>query len=271
MKQATWKPSGEHVVKKREVAGFTVSEAIYPAGLTQPSHAHELASFSLVLAGSYLEQHGRREQARRAATVVFHPPRESHAVAFHSEVRILGVRIDPRRLAYLRERSVAVDSSASCRSATVAQLGRRMRREFRRADDASALSVEGLILEVLAEASRGAAETGERKTPRWLERAREFLRDNFCEPLAYEAVARAAGVHPVHLARVFREREGCTVGEYVRRLRVEFARRRIAETRTALSEIAHAAGFADHSHLTRAFKKQFGLTPSQYRNLADNR
>ena len=270
MRRALWKPNGEHILKKREVAGFTLTEARYPPGLEQPRHTHELASFSLVLDGSYVEKHGRQEQTRRSATVVFHPPRESHAVSFRSDVRILGVQIDSRRLTYLREHSAAVDSSASCRSAAVDCLGRRMRQEFRLADAASALAIEGLILEVLAEVSRD-KRAPERKSPRWLERATEFLHDNFSEPLVYEGVARAAGVHPVHLARVFRERRGYTMGEYVRRLRVESARRQISETETPFSEIALASGFADHSHLTRAFKKRFGLTPSEYRKILRGR
>jgi AraC family transcriptional regulator len=64
---------------------------------------------------------------------------------------------------------------------------------------------------------------------------------------------------------VFRRQNGCTVGEYVRRLRVDFALRQLSETENPLSEIAAAAGFADHSHLTRTFKAYLGLTPSEYR------
>ncbi|MDQ3816788.1 MAG: AraC family transcriptional regulator, partial [Acidobacteriota bacterium] len=103
--------------------------------------------------------------------------------------------------------------------------------------------------------------------PRWLRCAREFLHDNFSEPLVLEDVAKIAGVHTVHLARVFRQRFGCTVGVYLRRLRVEYACRQLSSTRLSLSEIAHAAGFSDQSHLTKTFKNFFGLTPSEYRKI----
>jgi AraC family transcriptional regulator len=129
----------------------------------------------------------------------------------------------------------------------------------------SALAIEGCIFEILAEASRSKVHAAERKSPRWLERVKEFLHGNFSEPFIYEDVAKVAGVHPVHLARVFREQNSCTIGEYVRRLRVDFALRQLSETENPLSEIAAAAGFADHSHFTRTFKAYIGLTPSEYR------
>jgi len=57
-----------------------------------------------------------------------------------------------------------------------------------------------------------------------------------------EDVAKIAGVHEVHLSREFRKTFGCTIGEYVRRLRVEFAAQQISLIDTPLGEIALAAG-----------------------------
>ena len=265
------KPSGEHILKRRRIVGFTLFESLYPPKLEQPRHTHTLASFSFVLAGCYLEKYGREAQTRQPSTIIFHPPQESHAVDFHNEVRILGVQIDVQRLAYIREHSVVLESSLSYRSKTVAGLGYRIYQEFRRMDSASALAIEGYIFEVLAEASRSKVSTSERKSPYWLEQVKEFLHGNFSKSFVFEDVAKVAGVHPVHLARVFRIQNGCTIGEYVRRLRCEFACRQIAATEIPLSEIALAAGFADHSHFTKSFKAHFGLTPSEYRKISRKR
>src|SRR5262249_21772677 len=81
------------------------------------------------------------------------------------------------------------------------------------------------------------------------------------ENLTHEAVAAAVGIHPVHLARVFRYHFGATLGDYVRRLRVEFAARQLITTEETLAGIALAAGFSDQSHFTRTFKRQTGMTP----------
>jgi AraC family transcriptional regulator len=73
------------------------------------------------------------------------------------------------------------------------------------------------------------------------------------------------GVHPVYLASEFRKHFGCTIGEYVRKLRVEFACRRISESDSPLSDIAIAAGFSHQSHFSRTFKAVTGMTPAGYR------
>jgi AraC family transcriptional regulator len=198
---------------------------------------------------------------------VFHPPQESHAVEYQSEpVQILSVHIDSARLAYLKERAIVFDSRASRRSVTIDWLGHRLYDEFRQADTFSALALEGLVFEILAEASR-ARNTPHERSPHWLRQAEEYLHDNFTTSFAFEDIARTAGVHPVHLARVFRKTHGCTIGEYLRRLRLEFAARQIAAGEAPLGEIAIASGFADQSHLTNTFKARFGFTPSAYRRL----
>lgn len=258
----------KHILKLQEIAGFKLFEALYPPKLKQPRHTHPLASFSFVLSGKYLENHGRQTRTRQPSTIIFHPPQESHSVDFQSEqVRILNVQVDFARLAYIREHSVVLDSSASRRTETIACLGHRIYREFRSENTVSTLAIEGLIYEILAEASRSDAATSERKSPFWLKQAIDFLHDNFSESLVFEDVARAVGIHPVHLARVFREKNGCTMGEYVRRLRVEFACRQISTTKLPLCEIALAAGFSDQSHLNKTFKTLFNLTPSEYRKI----
>jgi AraC family transcriptional regulator len=78
-------------------------------------------------------------------------------------------------------------------------------------------------------------------------------------------IADLVGVHPVHLASTFRQHYRCTIGEYVRHLRIEFACRMISSSEASLADIALAAGFFDQSHFSKAFKQLTGMTPSQFR------
>src|SRR5207245_7067510 len=131
-------------------------------------------------------------------------------------------------------------------------------------DAASPRAIEGLALEILAEATRRATPPSSRQPP-WLEQACNLLRDRFRDNVSLTALASVVGVHPVYLASTFRRHYHCTIGEFLRRLRIEFACRQMAATNTPLAEIAGAAGFADQSHFCRTFKRQTGLTPAAYR------
>jgi AraC family transcriptional regulator len=78
-------------------------------------------------------------------------------------------------------------------------------------------------------------------------------------------LAHEAGVHPVHLARVFRRIEKRTPGEYQQRLQVRAACELLPDPEWPLVVIAAECGFADQSHFTRVFRKLTGTTPAQFR------
>jgi AraC family transcriptional regulator len=132
-------------------------------------------------------------------------------------------------------------------------------------DELSSLAMEGLTLEILTAVSRSANACRGRKPPHWLVNARELLHGQFTERLALDDIAAAVGIHPVHLCRAFRQQYGCTLGDYVRNLRVDLAARQLLVSRQSLVEIALAAGFADQSHFTKTFRRCTGMTPGAFR------
>jgi AraC family transcriptional regulator len=68
------------------------------------------------------------------------------------------------------------------------------------------------------------------------------------------------------LAREFRRHYGCTVTDYIRHLRIEFACRELLVSNASVVDIALRAGFADHSHLARTLRKDVGMSPTQFRS-----
>jgi AraC family transcriptional regulator len=81
-----------------------------------------------------------------------------------------------------------------------------------------------------------------------------------------EALCKLVGVHPMHPATAFRRYYGCTVGEYTRRRRIEFASQRIVTSDATLVELAMAAGSSDQAHFSRVFRRVTGMNPSAYRS-----
>lgn len=78
-----------------------------------------------------------------------------------------------------------------------------------------------------------------------------------------EDVARAAGLSPFHLHRLFTEQTGLTPREFRETVRLRLARRGI-ERGLPPAEAAALAGFYDQSHLSRAFRRHMGCTPGGY-------
>src|SRR5215469_4219633 len=107
-----------------------------------------------------------------------------------------------------------------------------------------------------------AAETG---LPAWLNRALELLHESFRDSLTLEGIALQVGVHPIHLSRVFRRRHGCTMAEYLNRLRVQRVCQELQSGQEDLAYLAAESGFADQSHMGRVFKSCTGQTPAQFR------
>jgi len=258
--------SGE-IIDSKLIAGFHLTETGYAPKVKVPRHSHRYACFCFVLQGTYMEVYRGKAIECRPSTVVFRPAEVVHSDHFGDlGVRCFIIEFETQWLTSLRQRSIRMDEPASFQSGSLAWLATRVRYESQQADDFTSLTVEGLMLEMGAEIARRSGKTSERKHPRWLNQAKEILHENFTERVTLCKIARSVGVHPVYLAGVFRQHYGCSIGEYIRRLRIEFASHELSQTTTPLVDIALAAGFAHQSHFSRTFKRLTGLTPVQYRS-----
>jgi AraC family transcriptional regulator len=149
-----------------------------------------------------------------------------------------------------------------CASA-VTWLGLRLYRSFAN-QTLSALELQELCGQMLESVS-GSRIAAEKSRPAWLDRALELLHESYRQSLTLEEIAAQVGVHPIHLSRVFRKHCGCTMAEFMNRLRVQFVCRALSNGWADLATVASDAGFADQSHLGRVFKSCTGETPGKFR------
>lgn len=253
-------------VRRRAVSDLVLADVRYPAGGRIPRHSHERAYFCLIRSGCYVEEFGRRARTCRPMTLAFHPPGEPHAETFGpSAVASFNVEIGAGWLARMREAGGLLDQPAEFQGGAIATLGLRLFREFSRCDAESELPIESLTWEILLASSGSMIAAKVDRPPRWLTRVRDLLDASYAEPLTLRAIAAEAGIHPAYLASSFRRFQGCSVGEYLRRCRLECARGKLADENLSIAEVALEAGFSDQSHLTRTLKRFTGVTPAQYR------
>ena len=256
----------------RSEAGTLLAETTYPPYARISEHAHDHAYFCFVRSGIFSETVGKRTHTRGPSMLIFHPPYEEHSDSFqHLGGRCFNIQVDNSLLGHAREHGVRLEGSSHFHGGLLLSLSMRLYHEARRQDDLSALVIEGLVLEILAEASRSQYCFSEGKPPPWLERARELIHAHFSERLSLAGIAESVGIHPVHLARSFRQCYHCTVGDYVRRTRIEFTCRKISTSDATLADISSAAGFFDQSHFAKTFKQLTGMTPSKYRESVRSR
>ncbi|HEX5891191.1 MAG TPA: AraC family transcriptional regulator [Pyrinomonadaceae bacterium] len=256
------------ITRKREASGLILSELKHETARKLPSHSHELAYFCLLLNGNYWEQFGRKRITYKPLTVMFHPPGMTHVDEIGpAGGRFFNVEVKTELMDRLRECLGRVDLDSSLHAGDLAWLAMRLYREHKEADACSVLTIEGLVLEMLALVGR-LKDSKLRDQPRWLSNAVDLLHAEFRSNLKVQDIANEIGVHPFHLSRVFRTVHRQTIGEYVHKLRVAYACKMLALPDCDLATVALSAGFADQSHFTKVFKNLTGMTPGAFRQIS---
>jgi AraC family transcriptional regulator len=100
-----------------------------------------------------------------------------------------------------------------------------------------------------------------------IEDVKLYIRAHIHEHLNREVLAEVAGFSVPHFHRVFTAQVGESAVSYVRRLRMERAGRKLRMGAVDITEVARAAGYESHAAFSKAFKQQFGLSPSEFRGL----
>lgn len=247
-----------------EFGGIVLTELMHRVGRKLPRHTHESAYFGLLLDGSYSESCTHRNTEYAPFTIGFHPSSLTHS----DEVgpcgsRMFCIELRDSFLAQTRPFLKAPEFVPDLCASEVTWLGLRLFRTFTDGT-LSLLQTQELCADMLERVSCAPVDK-ESSNPGWLKRALELLHGAFREPLALEEIAHRVQIHPIHLSRVFRKRYGCTMAEYMNRLRVQFVCRALQNGWVDLACLAADAGFADQSHMGRVFKICTGQTPGQFR------
>lgn len=247
-------------------SGLRFVQHDYTTEHRMPPHSHEdAASLNFCLQGTLQEFRDHRTFLHGPSSLSLIPAGVPHANRFPAGVSTFLVVLGEPWVQRIREVSAAFDTPLCCHGGRPAWIAARMHREFQHRDNLTLLALEGMLLELVAELARRTAGRCGDDAPRWLQQATDYLHAHFTDNVSSDAVAAAAGVHPSHLMRAFRRHHGCTVGEYVRGLRVEYALRRLEDPEASLAEIAMDAGFCDQGHFSRAFKRHTGRSPGEFR------
>jgi AraC family transcriptional regulator len=246
--------------------GFVLNLGVHPEGSTLPAHTHDDPTICYVMRGRFTEHWRGHAEDCESESVKVTPAGEVHWDRFTAaETRGLRMDVDRERFADSPSIFRALDERLFSRTGNASDIARRLVSELESDDDTALVAAEGLALELLVELSRDPTPRTGSLPPRWLLEADEFIRESYTRRVTIAEIAQTVSVDPATLARGFRRAFDCTVGDRIRRLRVEHAARALTETPQPLSLIALDAGFYDQPHFTNVFRRYMGMTPAEYR------
>jgi AraC family transcriptional regulator len=252
---------------KREQCGAIFTDLRHSIPRKLPTHSHELPFFALLLEGYYGERYGRPETQFGPFTIMFRPAGVPHQDEIGPRgLRFFEIELRPSWQKRLAECSATLDTACEdTAGGPLLWLGMKLFREVQFCAATDDLTVESLLAELLSLTAR-TPRPESRHTPPWLSRVLDKLKTEHARRVTLGELAREAGVHPVHLSRVFRRCVGEGISDYIHRLRVRAACEQMLAPEASLAELSFNTGFADQSHFTRSFRKITGMTPAAFRS-----
>ena len=254
------------ILREMTTSSFRVKEVGQARDGPIPWHSHESPHFCVVLRGRYTTESRSESQVYGPMTIVYNPADTTHRDRISQPggtCLMLSLR---QHLVHELHVAMPIPRRPLClQDRQLAWVGARLCREWRSLDVYTPLSIESLGLEIVAQVARRSRAHRSRE-PSWIQYACRIIQERFAENLTISEVAAEIGVHPVYLARRFREFRGCSPVDYARQVRIRMATELMLSTDRPLAEIALDAGFCDQSSFTQAFRRHTGLTPGNFRS-----
>lgn len=244
--------------------GVTITDTEY----THPFvdwHYHENPYFTFLLQGNMTEGNKKEVYDCTAGTLLYHHWQDSHYNT-KPDVFTRGFHIEIsedwfEKFQLLKDKT---EGSFNIKNPAVKLLMYRIFNETKSIDSSFEISVDQTLLNIFHEIA--GSKNNKEKNPHWVKQIDEILHEAFKEKLNLSDLAKIVNIHPIHLSRDFPKYFHCTLGEYLRKLKVENSLKILNEF-DSLSEVALECGFSDQSHFIRCFKKNIGITPLKYRNI----
>jgi AraC family transcriptional regulator len=253
---------------KQEIANVIFTDLHHRTARKMPLHSHELPFFALILDGNYAERYGRQQNHFGPFTLSFRPAGIPHQDEVGPRgVKFFEMEIRPEWSKRLQACGGSLDIPVDdYGGGNLLWLALRLFRETRAAVTADDLCVENLVAELLSSATHLPSENI-KDAPSWLGRVIEKIEAQHCQKLTLTELSAEAGVHPVHLSRVFRKCKRDGIGDFIRRLRIKAACEKMLTPGNTLADISFDTGFADQSHFTRVFREFSGMSPEKFRRI----
>jgi AraC family transcriptional regulator len=220
-----------------------------------------------LLTGNMLETNKKESYECSAGTLLFHNWQDAHCNIKHpGYTRGFHIELENDFFERYQVPLSQMEGSLKLDSPVLKLLFRHMYMETKYAGAIETLAIGESLFKVFGLL----VDVKQRETarqPAWVKKMKEVLNEADTSTLCWDTLAAIAQVHPVHLSRQFPKYFDTTVGDYLKKLRIEEAAGLLTNVEVSLTHISYQCGFADQSHFIRSFKQAVGVTPLQYRKI----
>ncbi|KAF2333537.1 AraC family transcriptional regulator [Flavobacterium ginsenosidimutans] len=230
-------------------------------------HYHEKPYFTFILQGRVLEGNKKEIYQCSQGSLLFHNWDDAHYnIKPPGFTRGFHIEINQDWFKNYSLKTEQVQGSISIKNTGIQLLFYKIFKESKLDDSVSNLTINTLLIEVL-EKIDSKYKTEDKFIPHWAKTLKEILHEQNLNDFSLPCLAKLLDIHPVHLSRCFPKYFGCSLGEYIRKIKIKKSIGMLSDNRSSLAEIALEAGFSDQSHFNRCFKENIGTTPMNFRNL----
>lgn len=226
-------------------------------------HFHYHPNIFYILHGTVQQKWSHSKTEKGAGSLCYYPagsPHQNERKTFPSQSLNIEIEFNLLKQYDLREELVEV---AIARNPSTQFLMLRIHQELVANDSLSSTSIKMQLLDLLTKSEKL---INLNTWPQWIKTLYSILHDRWYENLSLAELSDAVGVHPITISKYFSRYFKCTLGQYLRKLKVERSLQLIKQN-NSLTKVAFQCGFADQSHFTRNFKLLTGILPSEYRRI----
>lgn len=123
---------------------------------------------------------------------------------------------------------------------------------------------EWFVTKIIAACQNILSKRGE-KSNSVIETAKKYIKNNYSRDISLEDVSRVVNISPYYFSKIFKEDTGENFIEYLTNIRIEKAKELLETTDYSMKEICAEIGYSDPNYFSRSFKKNVGVTPTEYK------
>ena len=244
--------------------GISVVETEYQQKVFEGWHSHNNAHITLFLRGGTSEKRKNSSTDVGPGSLLFYHSDElhmNHKTLFPS--KNINIEVEENLLKDLQITEATIEKSIQNTTLTKFLI-LKIFKESQVADTFSGDTINMLFAQ-LSQANTHLEKY--EKAPFWVKSLNELLNDCWNENPNLQDLATVLNVNPITISKHFPKYFGCTLGEYMRRIKINRSLSLIESNENNLTEISFQCGFSDQSHFIRTFKNQTGFLPKQFQKI----